>query len=154
VRPPSGRTSWSRKNREIDWHPEHVGEGRFGNWLENVVDWALSRKRYWGTPLPIWRCDLCGTRGDRLLRRAVRQGLGRELPGDPTTGSSSTPTGRSSTARRSSGACPECGGGTMGRVEEVIDAWFDSGAMPFAQHHYPFENRELFDPEPSASPPT
>jgi len=134
------------KNKEIHWHPEHIGEGRFGNWLENVVDWALSRKRYWGTPLPVWRCtgsescshqEVIGSYAE-LFRKS-----GRPLPEnlyDPAQFNPHRPYIDAVTW-----PCPQCGQGMMKRVEEVIDAWFDSGAMPFAQHHYPFENRELID---------
>jgi isoleucyl-tRNA synthetase len=123
-------------NREIDWHPAHVGDGRFGNWLENVVDWALSRSRYWGTPLPVWECTDCdhtevpGSYA-RLFELAGKQApenvYDREHfdPHRPFIDDFTWP-------------CGACGKGSMVRVPEVIDAWFDSGAMPFAQHHYPF----------------
>jgi isoleucyl-tRNA synthetase len=135
-------------NRAIDWHPAHVGEGRFGNWLENMVDWALSRRRYWGTPLPVWECDACDHTEvpgsyEELFRLA-----GRELPADPYDPERFNP--HRPDVDRINWDCPACGGegegstGTMRRVEEVIDAWFDSGSMPYAQHHYPFENQELF----------
>ena len=130
-------------NRTIDWHPAHVGEGRFGNWLENMVDWALSRRRYWGTPLPVWECDGCphtvvvGSY-EELFRLA-----GRELPDDPYDPDQFDPH-RPSIDEMTWG-CSECEEGEMRRVEEVIDAWFDSGSMPYAQHHYPFENRESFE---------
>ncbi len=134
-------------NRTIDWHPAHVGEGRFGNWLENMVDWALSRRRYWGTPLPVWECGGCphtvvvGSY-EELFRLA-----GRELPDDPYDPEQFDPH-RPSIDEMTWG-CPECGRrgeqAEMRRVEEVIDAWFDSGSMPYAQHHYPFENRETFE---------
>ena len=134
------------KNKEIHWHPEHIGEGRFGNWLENVVDWALSRRRYWGTPLPIWRCS--GSDGcqhqevigsyEELFRRS-----GREMPADLYDPEQFNP--HRPFIDAVTWPCEACGSGTMKRVEGVIDAWFDSGAMPFAQHHYPFENRELID---------
>jgi isoleucyl-tRNA synthetase len=129
------------KNREIHWHPEHIGEGRFGNWLENVVDWALSRRRYWGTPLPVWRCsnghqEVIGSYAELF------QKSGRPLPEnlyDPAQFNPHRPYIDAVTW-----LCAQCGE-TMRRVEEVIDAWFDSGSMPFAQHHYPFENRELIE---------
>ena len=129
-------------NRTIGWHPSHVGEGRFGNWLENMVDWALSRRRYWGTPLPVWECDGCPRTEvpgsyDELFRLA-----GRELPEDPYDPESFDP--HRPAIDEVVWDCPDCGG-TLRRVEEVIDAWFDSGSMPYAQHHYPFENRELFE---------
>ncbi len=123
-----------RNNNTVNWIPDSIGKGRFGNWLENIQDWAISRNRYWGTPLPIWECS-CGHReciGSRaeLAERsgnpdAAKVELHRPYVDDVTF------------------TCPECGG-TMHRVPEVIDCWFDSGAMPFAQHHYPFENQELF----------
>ena len=131
------------RNRTIDWRPEHVGEGRFGNWLENVVDWALSRSRYWGTPLPVWLCDACphqqviGSYAD-LFREA-----GRELPADVYDAAQFDP--HRPFIDEIAWPCKQCGAGTMRRVDYVIDAWFDSGSMPFAQHHYPFENRELLE---------
>jgi isoleucyl-tRNA synthetase len=129
-------------NREIGWHPAHVGEGRFGNWLENVVDWALSRRRYWGTPLPVWECDECPRTEvpgsyEELFRLAGR--TAPAAPYDPEVFNPHRPEIDGVTW-----VCPDCGG-TMRRVEEVIDAWFDSGSMPFAQHHYPFENEDAFE---------
>ncbi len=135
------------ENREIGWHPEHIGEGRFGNWLENVVDWALSRRRYWGTPLPIWLCDRCPEKTVVGSYRALFEKAGRPLPDDPR--------GLYDRAQFDphrpyvddiTWPCPACAGGTMRRVPEVIDAWFDSGAMPFAQHHYLGEPLPQFDP--------
>jgi len=135
------------KNKQIAWHPAHVGEGRFGNWLENVVDWALSRKRYWGTPLPIWECDGCERREAVGSYEELFTKAGRELPADPYDREQFDPH-RPFVDRDAESpfvwSCGECDG-TMGRVTEVIDAWFDSGAMPFAQHHYPFENKEAFE---------
>jgi isoleucyl-tRNA synthetase len=131
------------KNREVHWHPEHVGEGRFGNWLENMVDWALSRKRYWGTPLPIWRCNLCERKRCIGSFQELFEASGREAPDDLMDPRKFDP--HRPWIDGFAWPCPECGDGTMTRVEEVIDAWFDSGSMPFAQHHYPFENRELVD---------
>ncbi len=134
------------RNKEIHWHPEHIGEGRFGNWLENVVDWALSRRRYWGTPLPIWRCPECRHQKVIGSYEELFAVSGRPKPAnlyDPEQFNPHRPY-----IDEVTWPCPECGdrgNGTMKRVEEVIDAWFDSGAMPFAQHHYPFENRELID---------
>jgi isoleucyl-tRNA synthetase len=133
-------------NRTIAWHPAHVGEGRFGNWLENMVDWALSRRRYWGTPLPVWECDACGATEVPGSYRELFRLAGRELPEDPYDPERFDP--HRPHIDRIAWPCPACGeaaGGTMRRVEEVIDAWFDSGSMPYAQHHYPFENRELFE---------
>ncbi len=134
------------KNKEIHWHPEHIGEGRFGNWLENVVDWALSRRRYWGTPLPIWRCSGGeGCKGQEVIGSYAElfQRSGREVPADLYDPAQFNP--HRPFIDAVTWPCPTCGTGTMKRVEDVIDAWFDSGAMPFAQHHYPFENRELID---------
>jgi len=144
------KTELIANNNTIGWHPAHVGEGRFGNWLENVVDWALSRNRYWGTPLPVWTCDGCGEvevvgSYEELFAKAKRP-----LPDDPYDRKQfdphrpfvdrSPPEG----TRAFTWDCPREGcSGTMGRVEEVIDAWYDSGAMPFAQYHYPFSDPEL-----------
>ena len=135
------------KNRTIDWHPEHVGEGRFGNWLENVVDWALSRKRYWGTPLPIWVCDDCGAREVIGSYRELFARAGRELPADPYDREQLDP--HRPFIDEVTWDCRHQGcAGIMRRVEEVIDAWFDSGSMPFAQHHYMGEPiAGVFDPE-------
>jgi isoleucyl-tRNA synthetase len=131
------------RNREIAWHPEHVGAGRFGNWLENVVDWALSRRRYWGTPLPVWKCDACPHQTVVGSYAELFAAAGRALPADPYDPAQFNP--HRPDIDEFAWPCPRCGGGTMRRVEEVIDAWFDSGSMPFAQHHYPFANRELID---------
>ncbi|HEX7181271.1 MAG TPA: isoleucine--tRNA ligase [Thermoanaerobaculia bacterium] len=131
------------KNKQIRWHPEHVGEGRFGNWLENVVDWALSRKRYWGTPLPVWRCDRCPHIRVIGSYFELFSASGREQPADVYDPRQFNP--HRPYIDAFTWGCPECGEGTVRRVEEVIDAWFDSGSMPFAQHHYPFENRETID---------
>src|SRR4051794_2103360 len=123
-------------NETIGWHPEHIKTGRFGKWLENNVDWALSRDRYWGTPLPIWECTgedcderFCAGSVAELRVRArgeVPEDLHRPYIDEVTLG------------------CEECGG-EMHRVKSVIDTWYDSGAMPFAQFHYPFENKETFE---------
>ncbi len=123
-------------NKTVNWIPPSIGEGRFGNWLENIQDWGVSRNRYWGTPLNIWECPDCGKQiciGSRaelaeLSGRADASGVELHRPYiDEVTFT-----------------CPDCSG-TMKRVPEVIDCWFDSGAMPFAQHHYPFENKDLFE---------
>ena len=124
-----------RNNNTINWIPESIGKGRFGDWLENVQDWGISRNRYWGTPLNIWQCECghmesVGSRQDLYKKsgdeRAKTIELHRPYIDDITM------------------KCPDCGK-TMHRVPEVIDCWFDSGAMPFAQHHYPFENKDLFE---------
>ena len=124
-----------RNNNTVNWIPESIGKGRFGNWLENIQDWAISRNRYWGTPLNIWECE-CGHRECVGSREELKN-----LSDDDTalTVELHRPYIDEITIK-----CPECGG-TMKRVPEVIDCWFDSGAMPFAQHHYPFENKELFE---------
>ena len=124
-----------RNNNTINWIPENIGKGRFGDWLENVQDWGISRNRYWGTPLNIWQCE-CG----HMHSVGSRQEL-LEMSGDEKakTVELHRPYIDEITLK-----CPECGG-TMHRVPEVIDCWFDSGAMPFAQHHYPFENQDLFE---------
>lgn len=124
-----------RNNNTINWIPESIGKGRFGDWLDNVQDWGISRNRYWGTPLNIWQCE-CG----HMHSIGSRQEL-FEMSGDERakTVELHRPYIDEITLK-----CPECGG-EMHRVPEVIDCWFDSGAMPFAQHHYPFENKELFE---------
>lgn len=123
-------------NNSVEWYPQFVGEGRFGNWLENLKDWAISRTRFWGTPLNIWICDDCGHKtsvGSRkeLVERAIEDidesiELHRPYVDDVHL------------------KCEQCGG-TMTRVQDVVDCWFDSGSMPFAQLHYPFENQEEFE---------
>lgn len=123
-------------NNTVDWYPDYVGEKRFGNWLENIKDWAISRTRYWGTPLNLWRCEDCGhvtSVGSRkeLAERAIEDideniELHRPYVDDVHF------------------KCEKCGS-TMSRVPEVLDVWFDSGSMPFAQQHYPFENQEEFE---------
>jgi len=128
------RDSLLANNETIGWHPEHVKHGRFGKWLENNVDWALSRNRYWGTPLPIWRCDdegcgsvTCVGSKEDLVKHggSVPDDLHRPYIDEVTL------------------RCEDCGG-AMHRVSSVIDTWYDSGAMPFAQFHYPFEGKEEF----------
>ena len=124
-----------RNNNTINWIPQSIGEGRFGNWLENIQDWAVSRNRYWGTPLNIWECE-CGHLHSVGSREELYRLSGNE---EAKTVELHRPYIDAITI-----PCPECGK-TMKRVPEVIDCWFDSGAMPFAQHHYPFENKELFE---------
>ncbi len=124
-----------RNNNTVNWIPESIGKGRFGNWLENIQDWAISRNRYWGTPLNIWECE-CGHRECVGGREELKALSGDEKA---LTVELHRPYIDEITMK-----CSKCGG-TMQRVPEVIDCWFDSGAMPFAQHHYPFENKELFE---------
>ncbi len=124
-----------RNNGTINWIPASIGEGRFGNWLENIQDWGISRNRYWGTPLNIWECG-CG----HMQAVGSRQEL-CDLGGGQEAG---TVEFHRPYIDEITLPCPKCGG-TMRRVPEVVDCWFDSGAMPFAQHHYPFENKELFE---------
>ena len=125
-----------RNNNTVNWIPESIGKGRFGNWLENIQDWAISRNRYWGTPLNIWECEGCGhqecigSREELAERSGDASAEKLELHRPYIDGVTFT--------------CPDCGK-QMKRVPEVIDCWFDSVAMPFAQYHYPFENKELFE---------
>ena len=122
-------------NQQINWVPEHIRDGRFGNWLSNNVDWALSRERYWGTPLPVWECPDCKARECVGSVKELSEKAGRDLSGldlhrphvDNVTW-----------------VCGKCGG-KMKRVPDLIDVWFDSGSMPLAQWHYPFENKEIFE---------
>lgn len=130
-----------RNNNEINWIPKSIGQGRFGDWLENIQDWALSRNRYWGTPLPIWVCDDCG---EQMAIGSIEE-LKEKSDNCPDNIELHKPYIDAVTIK-----CPKCGK-TMHRVPEVIDCWFDSGSMPFAQHHYPFENKELFEKQFPAS---
>ena len=132
IRTSSLRDRMLELNETVTWHPPHIKHGRFGNWLENNVDWAISRERYWGTPLPVWRCEnghaqAFGSRADV----SALSGKPLEDPHRPYVDDHVWP-------------CGECGE-QMRRVPEVIDVWFDSGCMPFAQHHAPFENQEKFE---------
>ena len=137
------------QNSRINWYPDHIREGRFGEWLRNNVDWAISRERYWGTPIPIWQCDSCSNQVCIGGREELKERLGRPDALTPTL----------SQGEREiidvdgldlhrpyvdevTFPCDQCDG-TMSRVPEVMDCWFDSGAMPFAQAHYPFENSEI-----------
>ena len=124
-----------RNNDTINWIPESIGKGRFGDWLENIQDWGISRNRYWGTPLNVWECE-CGHMHSIGSREELKELSGRE---DALTVELHRPYIDEFTI-----TCPKCGK-PMHRVPEVIDCWFDSGAMPFAQHHYPFENQDLFE---------
>ena len=123
-------------NKTVNWIPESIGEGRFGNWLENIQDWGISRNRYWGTPLNVWECPDCG----HMESVGSREEL-EKLSGNPAA---KTVELHRPYIDEITMPCPKCGK-TMKRVPEVIDCWFDSGAMPFAQHHYPFENKDVFE---------
>ena len=123
-------------NKTVNWIPKSIGEGRFGNWLENIQDWGISRNRYWGTPLNVWECEDCGHQECMGSREELARMSGNDAAYTvelhrPYIDEITCP-------------CPKCGK-TMHRVPEVLDCWFDSGAMPFAQHHYPFENKEIFE---------
>lgn len=125
-----------RNNKTVNWIPQSIGEGRFGNWLENIQDWGISRNRYWGTPLNIWECEGCGHQESIGSRAELA-----ERSGNPDAAKVEL---HRPYIDEVTFVCPDCGK-TMRRVPEVIDCWFDSGAMPFAQHHYPFENKDLFE---------
>jgi isoleucyl-tRNA synthetase len=135
VRTTAFKDSMIANNQLITWFPEHIKNGRFGNWLENVKDWALSRERYWGTPLPIWICDACG---HRHAVGSIAELNDMALHPDPSI-ELHRPYVDKMELR-----CPTCQG-IMHRVPEVIDVWFESGSMPYAQWHYPFENKDEFE---------
>ena len=128
------RDNLVRNNRTINWYPDNIKEGRFGNFLENVIDWGLSRERYWGTPLPIWECE-CGHR-HTIGSIAELKEMSPDCPDNIELHKPFIDAVHIT--------CPKCGK-LMTRVPEVIDCWFDSGSMPFAQWHYPFENKDIFD---------
>jgi isoleucyl-tRNA synthetase len=135
IRTSAYRDTLVELNNTINWVPEHTKEGRFGNWLAHNIDWALSRERYWGTPLPIWECESCKQREAIGSVQVLSEKVGRDL--------------RDLDLHRPfvdeiHWSCPDCGG-TMTRVPDLIDVWFDSGSMPVAQWHYPFENKEKFE---------
>ena len=145
-----------KNNNTVHWIPESIGKGRFGDWIENVQDWSLSRDRYWGTPLNIWECETCGHQDAIGSIEELRERAGNyeevlaSLKAEGEKGYSSDYVGyehielHKPYVDRLTMPCPHCGK-TMRRVPEVIDCWFDSGAMPYAQHHYPFENKALFE---------
>ena len=135
IRTTAIRDQMHQHNQEINWYPEHIKDGRFGNWLENNIDWGLSRERYWGTPLPVWICDDCGHQ-HCVGSIAELKELGTDVPDDvelhrPYVDDVVL-------------ACNKCSG-TMHRVQDVIDCWFDSGCAHTAQWHYPFENKEMLE---------
>ena len=135
IRTTAIRDRMHQHNQQINWYPEHIKDGRFGNWLENNIDWGLSRERYWGTPLPIWVCDDCGHQ-HCVGSIAELQELGTDVPDDIEL--------HRPYVDEVALACEKCGG-TMHRVQDVIDCWFDSGCAHTAQWHYPFENKEMLE---------
>ncbi|MGI9139824.1 MAG: isoleucine--tRNA ligase [Gemmatimonadaceae bacterium] len=135
IRTSSYKDAMLTRNARVDWHPPEIGEGRFGEWLVNNIDWAISRDRFWGTPLPLWVCDADSQHVESIGGyKALAKRWGKELPADFDP--------HKPYIDRYTWKCAACDG-TMARVPEVIDAWFDSGSMPFAQWHYPFENRDM-----------
>lgn len=131
---PEVKANLIANNKTVNWIPETIGKGRFGAWIENVQDWGISRNRYWGTPLNIWQCEDCG----EMMSIGSIEELKEKSDNCPDGIELHRPYIDAVTCK-----CDKCGG-TMKRVPEVIDCWFDSGSMPFAQHHYPFENEDLF----------
>ncbi len=136
ARTSSVKAAMLRENETIGWHPEHIKHGRFGDWLENNVDWALSRDRFWGTPIPVWRCRDCGH--DTCVGSVAELS---QLAGQPLTDLDLHRPYVDDVVLD----CPACEAGRAWRVEPVLDAWFDSGSMPTASLHYPFENAEVFE---------
>ncbi|WP_078380686.1 isoleucine--tRNA ligase [Sutcliffiella halmapala] len=129
------KNQFLKNNQEVEWYPAHIKDGRFGKFLENMVDWNIGRNRYWGTPLPVWICDTC----EHQYAPHSQKDLQEKAIGDIGDVELHKPY-----VDRVQLKCGKCEG-TMNRVSEVIDVWFDSGSMPFAQHHYPFENKEKFE---------
>ena len=142
IRTTALKTRLIEANKEINWYPDHIKEGRFGEWLENNVDWALSRERFWGTPIPVWNCEKCGDYSaigslDELKKQPGLQGFNDNLDLHRPF------------LDKVKFSCAKCGG-ISSRIPEVMDAWFDSGAMPVAQWHYPFENEDQFNTQSPA----
>jgi isoleucyl-tRNA synthetase len=135
IRTTQYREQLAALNETIHWYPDHIKNGRFGNWLSNNVDWALGRERYWGTPLPVWECGECHSQEAVGSVQELAEKAGRDLTGLDL---------HRPHVDEIHWTCAKCGTGEMTRVLELIDVWFDSGAMPVAQWHYPFENKELF----------
>jgi isoleucyl-tRNA synthetase len=135
IRTTQYREKMAALNETIHWYPDHIKNGRFGNWLANNIDWALGRERYWGTPLPVWECDACHAQEAVGALAELSEKAGRDLSGLDM---------HRPHVDEIKWTCAKCGKGEMIRVPELIDVWFDSGAMPVAQWHYPFENQEQF----------